>query len=867
MEIKNSNPPQPFLKFFQWYCHPKLSDSIEGDLTELYRERVKLSGKKSADFRFIIDVLLLFRPGIIRSFKQTNNLNQADMFANYIKIALRIIVRNKAYSFINISGLAVGLASAILILLWVQNEVSYDRFHSKSDRIYKMFSRDNFNGATSVWPTTPSLMGPELKQSYGEVEDAARFRVVYFLVKAGEVRFNEQGAFADPSYLHLFDFQMHEGKRNALANDFGIVLSKPMAIKLFGKTDCVGKPVVVNETDNFTVTAVLKELPKNTEFQFQFLLPWNYMTRLGWDRFQDWTQTNAVTYALLKNGVPFDGFQSKVMKIVQGHVQKGDGTTREIVAHPMSKVHLYSRAENGQLTSGRIETVKLFSAIAVLIVLIACINFMNLSTARSEKRAQEVGVRKVVGAQRRSLITQFICESTVLVMIAFIIAIGLVQLSLGAFNVIVEAPLRIDFANLQYWLFALVLILVTGLLAGSYPAFYLSSSRPLKVLKGAFKNVNALITPRKVLVVMQFTFAIVLSICAIMVQRQIQFAMSRDAGYNRSAVAYNFMQGQVSQHYDAIRNELLTSGAATSVTRTFSPVTRIWNVENSYSWQGSGESDKTTSFLQFGSDRDLVKTLGVTIKQGRDIDIYTYASDTAAVLLNETAVEMMRLKDPIGEVVKNDNGQVFHVVGVVKNFIVGSPYQDVGPMMIKGWTERYGAVHFRLDLSNGQMEALQKAEQVFKKYNPEYPFEYYFADDFYNQKFGNEKQTATLAALFAALTIFISCLGLFGLAAYMAENRTKEIGIRKVLGASTASLATLVSKNFIQLVIISIALASPMAFFIVDNWLQSYKYHVSIGVTVFLITAAVAVAIALLTVSFQSIKAAMANPVDSLRSE
>jgi ABC-type lipoprotein release transport system permease subunit len=860
-------PPKFILQFFRWYCHPKLKDSIEGDLIELYAERVKQTGKRRADFKFFKDVLLLFRPGIIKSFKPINTLNQTDMFANYIKIALRILIRNKGYSFINISGLAVGLAAAILILLWVQNEISFDRFHTKSDRIYKMFSRDNFNGATNVWPTTPALMAPELKQSYGEVEDVTRFRTVYFLLKAGEERFNEQGAFADPSYLSMFDFNMHDGNRRALSNDFGIVLTESMAIKLFGKTDCLGKPIIVNETDNFTVTAVLKELPRNTEFQYQFLLPWNYMTRLGWDRFQDWTQTNAITYALLKPGISGVDFQSKVMNIVQTHIQQGDGSTREIIAHPMKDVHLYSQAENGRLTTGRIETVRLFSTIAILIVLIACINFMNLSTARSEKRAQEVGVRKVVGAQKRSLVMQFISESVMLVLIAFIVALGLVQLALGSFNLIVEVPLRVDFRNPQYWLFALGLILITGLLAGSYPAFYLSSSKPLQVLKGTFKKINALVTPRKVLVVKQFTFAIVLSICAIMVQRQIDYAMNRDTGYDKSGVAYNFMQGQVPQHYDAIRNELLSSGAAVSVTRTFSPVTRIWNVSNGYSWQGSSESDKTTSFLQFGSDKDLVKTLGVTMKQGRDLDITVFASDTAAVLLNEAAVEMMRLKDPLGEVIKNENGQSFHVVGVVNNFIVGSPYQDVGPMMIQGWIERYGAVHFRLDLSHGQTEALQRAEQVFKKYNPEYPFEYYFADDFYNRKFGNEKQTGTLAALFAFLAIFISCLGLFGLAAYMAENRTKEIGIRKVLGASTVSVTALISKEFIRLVIFSIVLASPLAYYISNGWLQSFTYRVPISISVFLITACVAIMIAVLTVSFQAIKAAMANPVKSLRSE
>jgi putative ABC transport system permease protein len=789
------------------------------------------------------------------------------MLLNYLKIALRIIRRNKGYSFINIFGLAVGFASAILILLWVENEISYDRFHSKADRIYKMFSRDYFNERTNVWQTTPSLMGPELKLTYGEVENTARFRVVFFLVKAGDEAFNEQGAFADPAYFNMFDFPMHEGKNDALTNDFGIVLSEPLAIKLFGKTDCVGEAVVVNDNDNFTVAGVLKALPHNTEFKFEFLLPWNYMTRLGWDSFQDWTQTNAVTYALLKEGTSTEAFQSKVKTIVQQHVEKGDGSTREILAHPMTKVHLYSRAENGQLVTGRIETVKLFSAIAILIILIACINFMNLSTARSEKRAREVGVRKVAGAQKGSLITQFIIESTVMVIIAFVIALALVQISLGAFNTVVGTPLQINFTSPQYWLFAIALIFTTGLLAGSYPAFYLSSSRPLGVLKGTFKNIHALVTPRKVLVVVQFTFAIVLTIGAIMVHRQIQHAMNRDAGFERSGVVYNFTQGEVPQHYEAIRNELLSNGAAVSVTRTYSPVTYIWDVDNGYTWQGSTEQDKATTFLQFGSDIDLVKTFGVTITRGRDIDIHAYPSDTAAMLLNETAVEMMRLKDPVGEVIKNENGREFHVVGVVKNFIVGSPYQEVGPMMIKGWTERYGAVHFRLNPSLRQSEALEIAQQVFKKYNPEYPFEYSFTEDFYNRKFGNEKQTGTLAALFAALTVTISCLGLFGLAAYMAESRTKEIGIRKVMGASTVSITSLISKEFVRLVMYAIGIASPVAFYLVNSWLQSFSYRVPIGASVFLITAGTAILIAVLTVSFQSIKAAIANPVDSLRNE
>jgi putative ABC transport system permease protein len=589
------SPPRLFLRFFRWFCHPKLLKYIEGDLMELYRERLEKSGKTKADIKFIMDVLLLFRPGIIGSKTKYDTVNQVDMFANYIKVALRIIRRNKGYSFINISGLAVGMASAILILLWIQNEISYDRFHTKSDRIYKMFSRDYFNGRTDVWPTTSSLMGPELKQSFGEVEDAVRYRDVFFLVKAGEERFNEQGGFADPSFLNMFDFPMHEGQRDALFNESGIVLSEPMAVKLFGTINCVGETVEVNDGDNFTVTGVLKEFPSNTEFSFGYLLPWNYMSRLGWDRFDTWTQTNAVSFVLLNEEASGEAFQSNVLTIVQHHVEKGDGSTREIIAHPLAKVHLYSQAENGELVHGRIETVRLFSVVAGLIIIIACINFMNLSTARSEKRAQEVGIRKAVGAHKGSLVMQFLSESIVMVMIAFVFALALVQISVGAFSTIVGIPLQIDFSNPKYWFLALTLVFLTGFLSGSYPAFYLSSSRPLRVLKGAFKNVNAFITPRKVLVVLQFTFAIVLSICAIMVQQQIQYAMNRDTGYERPGVAYNFTQGEVPQHFDAIRNELLGSGAAASVTRTFSPVTYIWNVHNGYSWQGSTEEASFSS--------------------------------------------------------------------------------------------------------------------------------------------------------------------------------------------------------------------------------------------------------------------------------
>ncbi len=865
--MKKSNPPKLFLGFFRWFCHPKLKDHIEGDLVELYEEHLMKFGSRKADLKFIADVLLLFRRGIIKPTEGHKNLNSYGMIKSYFKVGLRNIVKNKGYSFINISGLAIGMAATMLILLWAQNEIGFDRFHEKTDRIYQMFSRDEDNGRLDVWGNTPALLAPELKQSYAEVEDAVRFRIVYFLTKAGEKHFNVAGGFADPAFLSMFSFPLLEGAKGALNDDSGVVLAEKLAIKLFGTTDCIGKAVIINDNDSFIVTGVLKALPGNTGFDFEFLVPWNYMTRLGWDKNQTWAFTNAATYVLLKEGGSQLAFDNKIKTIISKHIVKGDGSTREVFSHPLKKVHLYSSAENGKLTRGRIETVQLFITIAIFILLIACINFMNLSTANSEKRAQEVGIRKIVGAHRNSLIFQFIAESTTLALVSFFFALIMVQLLQNTFNRIVGAQLYIDWSNPGFWLFSFLFVLFTGLVAGSYPAFYLSSSQPIKVLKGAFKNLSSIITPRKVLVVLQFTFAVTMIICTIIVQRQIRYAQGREIGYNRPDLAYNFTQGDVLEHYDLIKHDLITSGAATSVSRTFSPITRIWGTMTGLTWPGSNEDDKKINFLKYGVDVDFTKTIGTHLIQGRDLDIISYPADSASIILNEAAVKAMHIQDPIGETIKDETGFNWKVVGVIKDFIIESPYEEVKPMIIQGWSTRYGVVHFRLNPANNRADNLTKAEQVFRKYNPEYPFEYYFADEYYDRKFGNEKQTRTLIALFSGLTIFISCLGLFGLAAYIAEQRTKEIGVRKVLGASVLNLWGMLSKDFILLVVISIGISIPIAYSFMNNWLQKYQYRTEMSWWIFGAAGLSALLITMFTVSYQSIKAALTNPVNSLRSE
>ena len=790
------------------------------------------------------------------------------MIKNFLKITIRSLRRNKTFSSINIIGLAVGMAAAMLILLWIQNEISFDRFYTKTDRIVLAYSRDMNNGSVDVWNNTPALMAPGLKKAYPEVEDAARFEPVNFLVTAGEKHINSQGSFADSTFLSILDFPLLQGNaKSSLMNRHDIVLTQSLAKRLFGSENAMGKTVRIDTADYFTVTAVLKDLPANTGFTYEYILPWAYRLKLGWDRNQTWSYTNANTYILLKSGASKAVFDRKIKDIVRSHVKGGDGSAREIITQSLSRVHLYSATQNGQFVGGRVETVKLFIIIAAFILLIACINFMNLSTARSERRAKEAGIRKVVGAGRTSLILQFIGESTVFALIAFVIALLLVQLTLPGFNSLVGVQLFVHFNNPTWWVFAFGFILFVGLVAGSYPAFFLSSFRPAEVLKGTFRGAATKFNPRKLLVVLQFTFAIVLIICTVIVQQQLQFARNRDLGYNKGNLIFTFAQGEVLKNYNLIKNSLVNTGAAVGVTKLFSPITRMWGTTTNLAWPGSTVDDKKTNFLRFEADADFAKTTGTKILQGRDIDLNTYPTDSTAVLLNESAVKIMRLQNPVGKLMVNERGVTCHIVGVLKDFIIESPYEEVRPMVIQGLSSTYPVIHIRLNPANSTAVNMAKVEKIFKAYNPQYPLDYVFADDAYANKFREEQQDGTLSALFAGLTIFISCLGLFGLATYIAESRTKEIGIRKVLGASVGNITTLLSADFVKLVLIAIFIASPIAWLAMNKWLQGYTYHTPVQWWVFAAAGLGAVFIALLTVSFQSIKAALMNPVKSLKTE
>lgn len=786
------------------------------------------------------------------------------MFRNYLKIAIRNLLKNKGFSFINIIGLSVGMASAILIFLWIYHEMSYDQFHEKKDRIYEAWNKDTFSGKLQCWNTTPKIFARTVERDFPEVEMATRVNwPSNYLFSVGEKKLTVQGNIVDSNFLSVFSFPLLKGNPNTVLKDmYSIVLTEKTAKSFFGDEDPMGKQVRINDKDNFTVTGILKDLPNNTRFKFSYLLPWAYLRQQGEDD-ANWGNNSTRNYVLLKPNASLASIAPKLKTLKRKY--DNNELTNEMFLYPISRWRLYSSFTNGVEDGGLIDFVKMFAVIALFILLIACINFMNLSTARSEKRAKEVGIRKVVGANKGSLVSQFLGESILIALIAGFLAILLVQLSLPAFGQLTDKVLSIDYSNIYLWLTFLGFVLFTGVIAGSYPAFYLSAFKPVKVLKGTFLKTDKVITPRKVLVVLQFTFAIILIICTAIVKEQIQHARNRDLGYNKNNLVFHFLTGDLEKNYPLVKNELLSDGIATSVTRTSAPITQGWSDTWGIEWKGKAPGDKT-DFDRFSADEDLGTTVGLQFVKGRDFNLKEYPTDSTAMILNESSVKAMGFTDPIGQIVK-DNGKEWHVVGVIKDFILQSPYHPTKPMIIEGAKGWFNVIHIKLNEKNTTADNLKRAETIFKKYNPQYPFEYKFVDEDYAAKFKSEQRTGTLAGLFAGLTIFISCLGLFGLAAYMAESRIKEIGVRKVLGASVTGIAALLSKDFIKLVVISFLLASPVAWWFMHNWLQGYPYRVNIEWWIFAFAAGLSILIALITVSYHAIKAATANPVKSLRTE
>jgi putative ABC transport system permease protein len=786
------------------------------------------------------------------------------MFTNYFKVALRNLLKNKAFSLINISGLAIGMASAILILLWVENETSFDRFHKKDGRLYEVYGNIRMDGALQSQVPTPELLGPTLKRDYPEIDQTSRVSWNENMLMAyRDKHLKPTGAWVDASFLTMFSFPLLKGDGvTALKDPYSLVVTEKLAKTIFGSEDPIGKVVRIDNSNDFKITGLLKDLPNNTSFDFEYLMSYAFLESKHYVD-SDWTDVSMRTFATLQPEASLDQTNAHIKNITIKNSGKKSEVTQFL--YPVNQLRLYSTFENGKPSGGRIDTVRLFSLIAAFILLIACINFMNLSTARSEKRAKEVGIRKVAGALKKSLVAQFLLESIIISFIAGLLALALVELFLPAFNQLTEKHLYIRYSNPKFWLGGIGFVLLTGILAGSYPAFFLAAFKPVVVLKGGFKKINALVTPRKILVVSQFTFAIILVISTIIIVQQIKFGQNRKSGYDKSNLAYVFIEGDIRKNYDLIRNDLLASGTAVSISQTMAPLTQSWSAGFGLTWPGK-DPNIHVNFDRSTTSGNLVKTAGLTLVEGRDIDLVNYPSDSTACVINESAAKLMKFKSPIGQTIFDDP-VTWHIVGVIKDFILQSPYDPTRPMIFKGPKYRCNVINIKFNTKNTTADNLAQAKKIFTKYNPSFPFEYHFVDEEYAKKFSDQQLVGKLAALFAGLTIFISCLGLFGLATYMAENRIKEVGMRKILGASVPNIAALLSKDFVKLVVVAIVIASPISWYFMHRWLMGFDYRVEISWYVFALAGAAAIFIAIITVSSQAIRAAISNPINSLRSE
>lgn len=785
------------------------------------------------------------------------------MFRSYFKIAVRNLWKSKGFSTLNITGLALGMAGAILISLWIYNEVSFDRFHKNAENLYQVWNRGIVDNELQCWQSTPKPIGPAMKLEFPEVAAYSRLINRWHVTRYKDTKVSSQAMIVDPDFLTMFSFPLVQGNTSTALNDvYSVVVTENFAKKMFGNDDPLNKVIQI-DSNNLTVKGVLKNLPTNTMFACEFILPWQYLKATNQDD-ENWGNNSVFNFVQLKPGVSLASFSEKMKDLTIRHTNGQE--KEEVFLHPLSKLHLYSRFENGKVAGGRIETVRIFIIIAAFLLIIACINFMNLSTARSEKRAREVGIRKIAGATRSRLIGQFLGESIIVSLIAAILAIGIVKISLPSFNLLIAQQLSIPFESLDFWMYSLLFILFTGLLAGSYPAFFLSAFNPIRVLKGTFKKINAAVNPRKVLVVVQFTFAITLIICTIIIVQQMKHGRDREVGYERGQLVYHWLSGDLYKNFPMVKNELLRTGVATNVSKTNAPMTESVSNTWGYEWSGKPPGDKTI-VQTFTQDEGLIKTAGLKLLKGRDFDLREYPTDSTALLLNESAAKVMGIEEPMNQIVKNGD-VAFHVVGIFKDFVLGSPFDRTGPLVVQGaYGDWFNIIHIKLNPANSTPANLAKMEQVFRKYNPNYPFEYHFTDQDYAAKFNETERTATLTGLFAGLTILISCLGLFGLAAYMAENRIREIGIRKVLGASVLKITSLLSRDFLMLVMISLLIATPVAWYAMRVWLQDYTYRIDIHWWVFAGAGLLSILISLATVSYQAIKAALMNPVKSLRSE
>jgi putative ABC transport system permease protein len=796
------------------------------------------------------------------------------MIKSYFKIALRNLLKNKGYTFINVAGLATGMAVALLIGLWVWDEVTYNKYHKNYERLAQVWQHNESNGVKSSQTANPYLMAEEIRNNFGSdfkyvLQSTWNFGRV---LTVGEKKFSKSGMYWEPQVIDMLSIKLLRGTPDLVLKDpYSIILSESVAKAYFDDADPMGQTIRVNNKTDVKVTGVYEDIPSSSRFSdMSFIMPWElYLIESQWIKNMDdpWGSNFTQTWAQIADHADMEQVSAKIKDVKLKKVSEHDSKYKpEVFLHPMTKWRLYSEFKEGKNTGGRIQFVWLFGIIGVFVLLLACINFMNLSTARSEKRAKEVGIRKSIGSMRSQLVYQFFTESVVVALIAFVVALGFVYLTLPMFNEVAGKKITLLWTNSTFWMIGITFSLFTGIIAGSYPALYLSSFQPVKVLKGTFRVGRFASIPRKVLVVLQFTVSVTLIIGTIVVFRQIEFAKDRPIGYERNGLITVYLSTpDIHKHFETVRNELISQRAIVEMTESGSPTTQIWNTNGGFTWAGKDPA-LAVDFPNNGVSHQFGKTVGWKFKEGRDFSS-EFASDSNAFVINEAAAKFLGFEKPVGEIL-TWNEKNYTIIGVIQDMIIESPYEPVRAALWHIESDDYvNLVILKLNPDMSSHDAIEKIKDVFTKYDPASPFSYEFVDQEYARKFSDEERVGKLSTAFAVLAIFISCLGIFGLASFVAEQRTKEIGVRKVMGASVLNLWGLLSKDFVILVGVSLLLAMPMAWYFMNDWLQGYEYHTDISWWIFAVAALGALTITLLTVSFQAIKAALMNPVNSLRSE
>ena len=789
------------------------------------------------------------------------------MITNYLKTALRNFWRNKSFSLINVFGLALGMACSVLIMLWVQDEKATDGFFKDTDRLFSIYERQYYDNKIEAFHGTPGILSDEIKKIIPDIEYASGMAWnEKNTFQVGDKIMKQEGNSAGADFFKIFSYRLLQGNAaTALNTPTSIAISQKMAVDFFGSPQAaIGKTIRYENRTDFKVTAVFDNVPRLSSRKFDFLINWeNFLARNTWAK--QWGNNGPAALIKLRANADPLAVEKKIRKFLDNYNKEQDAGFRiELGLQRYDDLYLHSNFKNGEISGGRIEYVRLFSVVAIFILLIACINFMNLTTARSVKRAREIGIRKVVGAVRWSLRGQFIGEAILLSFFAIIICLATVVLILPYFNSITGKEIPLPFSQSAFWISVVLLTLITGFISGSYPAIFLSSLNPIRVLKGTLKFSPAAAWFRKGLVVFQFTLSTVLIIGTIVVSRQVEYIQSENLGYDRENLIYLPLEGELVKKYSLLKQEILKQPAIRHVTRISQTPTLIENGTQGVEWEGK-DPNTQPMFTQISVGLDFAKTMNTKIIAGRDYS-KDYATDSVGYILNESALKKIGYKDPIGKPL-TFWGQKGTIIGIVKDFHFNSLHEPINPLVIRyGEKESYGSMLIRTDAARTK-EALATLERITKQLNPSFPFTYYFSDEEYQKLYKSEEVMSSLANSFAFLAIFISCLGLLGLAMFTAEQRTKEIGIRKVLGASVSSLFTLMSKEFMILVCVSLLIASPLAWWLMNSWLQNYAYRTTISWWMFGLAGVLAVMIALLTVSFQASKAAIANPIKSLRTE